>query len=78
MKYEDFIIGGYTTHDWDVSGKWYIDDDSFLFSLTKGKIFPNKKNKESILGIKSCGPWFANIGFRTFGKKIYLKDISII
>ena len=66
---EGFIIGGYTTHDWDISEKWYYDNDSFLFSLTKGQIFEHKKNMVSILGKKNCGPWFAYIGFRCFGKQ---------
>ena len=65
---EGFIIGGYTTCDWDTSEKWYKDDNSFLFSLTKGQKFENKKNKDSIRGSKDNGPWFAYIGFRSSGK----------
>ena len=71
---EGFIIGGYTTHDWDISGNWYNDDDSFLFSLTKGQIFENKKNKHSILGGKECGPWFHCIGFSKDSKKKNLSE----
>ena len=63
------IIGGYTTKDWNTSGKWYKDDKSFLFSLTKGKIFPIKKNFVSIRGSKELGPWFAYMGFRDRGRK---------
>ena len=59
---EGFIIGGYTTKNWNITDMWYKDDDSFLFSLTKGKIFPNKKNRESILSASNIGPWFAYIG----------------
>ena len=67
---EGFIIGGYTTKNWDKSGNWYKDDDSFLFSLTQGKIFPIIKGKNSILGKVNLGPWFAYIGFPSFpGKK---------
>ena len=66
---EGFIIGGYTTCDWDTSEKWYKDDNSFLFSLTKGQIFENKKNVISIKGSKNTGPWFAFIGFSSSGKK---------
>ena len=63
------IIGGYTTKDWNTSGKWFKDDKSFLFSLTKGKIFPIKKNFDSIRGSKELGPWFAYMGFRDRGRK---------
>ena len=59
----NLIIGGYTSKDWDTSEKWYKDDKSFLFSLTKGRIFPIKKNCYAILGSKTLGPWFAYIGF---------------
>jgi len=59
----ELIIGGYTSKDWNTSGKWYEDDKSFLFSLTKEKIFPSKKNCNVILGAKMNGPWFAFIGF---------------
>ena len=64
----NLIIGGYTTKDWNTSEKWYYDDQSFLFSLTKEKIFPNKKNCSAIRGSKYNGPWFAYIGFRSSGK----------
>ena len=33
------IIGGYTPLNFDRSGKWQIDNDSFIFSLTKIKKF---------------------------------------
>ena len=58
----NLIIGGYTSKDWDTSEKWYKDDKSFLFSLTKGRIFPIKKNCVAIYGRKDLGPWFAYIG----------------
>ena len=64
----NLIIGGYTTKNWNTSGNWYKDDKSFLFSLTKGRIFPIKKNFDAILGSKSSGPWFAYIGFRDMGR----------
>ena len=76
----NLIIGGYTTKDWDTSEKWYKDDKSFLFSLTKGRIFPIKKNFDAILGSKVLGPWFAFIGFRDGGRndltqgKFYYKE----
>ena len=66
---EGFIIGGYTTKDWNKSEKWYKDNDSFLFSLTQGKLFPNIENKDSIRGSEELGPWFAYIGFRDQGKQ---------
>ena len=64
----NLIIGGYTTKDWNTSEKWYYDDQSFLFSLTKEKIFPNKKNCNAIRGSKSNGPWFSYIGFTSSRK----------
>ena len=64
----NLIIGGYTSKDWDTSEKWYKDDKSFLFSLTNGKIFPNKKNCAAIYGRKDLGPWFAYIGFTCGGR----------
>jgi len=67
---EGFIIGGYTTKNWDKSGVWYKDDESFLFSLTQGKIFPIIKGQDSIMGSAKNGPWFAYIGFPSSpGKK---------
>ena len=67
---EGFIIGGYTTKNWNKLENWYEDDESFLFSLTQGKIFPMIKGKiYSIRGSAKIGPWFAFIGFEnTFGK----------
>ena len=47
---------------------WYGDDKSFLFSLTKEKIFPSKNNRGSIRGSKENGPWFAYIGFINRGR----------
>ena len=64
----NLIIGGYTTKDWNTSGKWYNDDKSFLFSLTNKRIFPIKKNYHAIRASKELGPWFAFIGFRDGGK----------
>ena len=54
----NLIIGGYTTKDWNTSEKWYYDDQSFLFSLTKEKIFPNKKNCNAIRGSKLTQGYF--------------------
>ena len=76
----NLIIGGYTTKDWDTSEIWYKDDKSFLFSLTKGRIFPIKKNCNAIYGRKDLGPWFAYIGFTCGGRndltqgKFYYKE----
>ena len=68
------IIGGYTTKNWDTSGKWYEDDEAFIFSLTKGRIFHIKKNCKAILGSKYNGPWFACFGFHN--KKEDKKGLS--
>ena len=72
---EGFIIGGYTTKDWNTTGDWYEDDKSFLLSLTKWQIFPIKKNCDSIRGSKDNGPWFACIGFRAEGRKNFTQEI---
>ena len=63
------ILGGFTIKDWDQSNEWYKDENSFLFSLTNGRIFPMKKNSlYSIYGNKVVGPWFAYFGFRYVGR----------
>ena len=64
---EGFIIGGYTTKDWDTSEKWYKDENSFLFNLTNLQIFRHIKGKDSIRGSKENGPWFSYIGFKDKG-----------
>ena len=69
---EGFIIGGYTPLDWDnYTCDWKKDDNTFLFSLTKQKVFyKTSKSSYSIYCAKNMGPWFPFIGFRTSGKKI--------
>ena len=67
---EGFIIGGYTPLNWDNHSGWKNDKDSFLFSLTKSKVYKKKDNKNcSIYCDKGVGPWFAYIGCRDSGKK---------
>ena len=67
---EGFIIGGYTPSDWDNHSCWKKDDETFLFSLAKSKIFPkNKERKDSIFCGTNQGPWFPYVGFRETGKK---------
>ena len=66
---EGFIIGGYTPLDWDNHSSWKNDKDSFLFSLTKNKVYKKKNKTCSIYCDKSVGPWFAYIGCRDTGKK---------
>ena len=64
------LSAGYTPTDWDNHSKWKEDDETFLFSLTKGKIFPkNKDRRDSIYCGINQGPWFPYIGFRGTGKK---------
>ena len=83
---EIFIIGGYTTKDWDTSGNWYKDDNCFLFSLTKGKKFPKIiKDQYSIRGAKDNRPWFGFIGFESKvkgnlsqGKYYYRNKIEMV
>ena len=71
---DGLIIGGYTTKNWNTLGKCYDDDKAFLFSLTKGRIFPIKKNCKAILGSEYNGPWFACFGFHN--KKEDKKGLS--
>ena len=67
---EGFIIGGYTPLNWDNHSGWKNDKDSFLFSLTKSKVYKKKNSKtSSIYCDKGVGPWFAYIGCRDSGKK---------
>ena len=67
---EGFIIGGYTPLNWDTNSSWKSDNETFLFSLTKEKIFKKRKlNDYSIYCGKDVGPWFPYIGFRDYGKK---------
>ena len=68
---EGFIIGGYTPLDWNKNHSgWKTDNDTFLFSLTKSKVYRKKVNKDySIYCGKNVGPWFALIGCRDTGNK---------
>ena len=67
---EGFIIGGYTSLDWDNHSNWKKDNDTFLFSLTYNKKYRKiKSNIDSIYCGKGEGPWFPFIGFRGTGKK---------
>ena len=67
---EGFVIGGYTPLNWDTNSSWKSDNETFLFSLTKEKVFKKKGlNNSSIYCGKDVGPWFPYIGFRDYGKK---------
>jgi len=66
---EGFIVGGYTPLNWDEHSGWIKDDQTFVFSLSKNKIYRKiSKNSDSIWCTK-YGPYFAEIGFREKGKK---------
>ena len=66
---EGFIVGGYTPLNWDEHSGWIKDDQTFVFSLSKNKIYRKiSKNSDSIWCTK-YGPYFAEIGFREIGKK---------
>jgi len=55
----DYIFGGYTTKNWDISNRWKYDPDSFIFSLTfKKKFIKNKNDKLSIYCGEFQGPTF--------------------
>ena len=53
------ILGGFTTQNWDNSGLWKKDDNSFVFSLTSNQKRNNNPNNESIYcGHENRGPCF--------------------
>ena len=51
-------FGGFTTVEWDTSGKFKDDKNSFLFSLDKMKIYSFKNNGKAIYCHKDYGPTF--------------------
>ena len=51
-------FGGFTTAEWDTSGKFKDDRNSFLFSLDKKKIYSYKNNGKAIYCNKDYGPTF--------------------
>ena len=51
-------FGGFTTVEWDTSGKFKDDKKSFLFSLDKMKIYSFKNNGKAIYCHKDYGPTF--------------------
>ena len=66
---EGFIVGGYTPLNWGEDYGWIKDTDTFLFSLSQGKVFRKLKNSESIYSCKDIGPLFNYIGFAEHGKR---------
>ena len=66
---EGFIIGGYTPIKWNNNSGWLKDDDTFVFSLTNGKIFRKAEKSTDSIWCTKYGPYFAEIGFRERGKK---------
>ena len=56
-------IGGFTTCQWDSSGGFYADKDSFLFNLSSSRQFPSQQGKGGINGYPNYGPAF---GCKTF------------
>ena len=65
-------LGGYTSTNWDCSDKFKIDENAFIFSLTRKKVFRANSPYDSIYCSKSFGPCFGNKGslpsFWTKGK----------
>ena len=91
---EGFIIGGYTTLNWDNESGWKKDNNTFVFSLTNNKVFRKNENSKSssIYCGKDTGPFFPYIGFNEYSKsmsqgrfayksdknEIYFKDFNEI
>ena len=51
-------FGGFTTAEWDTSGKFKDDKNSFLFSLDRMRIYSYKNNGKAIYCHKDYGPTF--------------------
>ena len=51
-------FGGFTTAEWDTSGKFKDDKNSFLFSLDRLRIYSYKNNGKAIYCHKDFGPTF--------------------
>ena len=66
---EGFIIGGYTPLNWDTNSGWIKDNDTFVFSLTNGKVFRKSAKSTDSIWCTKYGPYFAEFGFRERGKK---------
>ena len=69
LERNNLIIGGYTQLNWDNHSGYKSDKSTFLFNLTKGKLFKKKSANDSIYCSKDCGPFFPYIGCRDTGKK---------
>ena len=54
------VIGGFTTHQWDSSDRFYEDSGSFLFNLSSFREFPNE-GKGGIGCYRFAGPCFSNM-----------------
>ena len=67
---DGYILGGYTTKDWDSSSGWKQDNNAFVFSLTENvKCVKNSNNSyNAIFCDSSYGPYFAPIEF--YNKKM--------
>ena len=57
------IIGGYTEIGYKSSGKYIKDDNTFVFSLFKKKIYNIKKGKYAISDYPKRGPCFYNSNY---------------
>ena len=55
-------FGGFTSVQWSSpsSAEWKDDQNAFLFSLDKKKIYPYKKNGKAIYNYKDYGPYFGD------------------
>ena len=51
-------FGGFTSESWDTSSVYKDDNDCFLFSLDKHKIYPIKDNRKAIACYSGYGPVF--------------------
>ena len=53
-------LGGFTSATWDCSDKFKIDEQAFIFSLTRKKVFRANSPYNSIYCSKALGPCFGN------------------
>ena len=56
-------MGGYTKEGFKSRGKYVIDNNAFVFSITKKKIYKVKNGRDAIYDGLNCGPCFASSNY---------------
>jgi len=69
-------FGGFTSVEWDTSGKFKDDKNAFLFSLDRMRIYSYKNNGKAIYCHKDFGPTFgAGYTIKIAGNPLYEKKL---